>query len=118
MFLLDEKVIFRVRRHWLYLLFPEVCLVVFSLLLKTKNSDFQAFPSRNYMADALGISTKTIDRGIRELKEKVGLRVERKGLRRNNRYYFPDWDGRESPEMSSSDRHMCQLKSRQQCPIP
>jgi len=56
------------------------------------------------MADALGISTKTIDRGIREFKEKVGLRVERKGLRRNNRYYFPDWDGRESPEMSPSDK--------------
>jgi len=65
-----------------------------------KNSDFQAFPSRNYMADALGISTKTIDRGIRELKEKAGLRVERKGLRRNNRYYSPDRDGREPPEMS------------------
>jgi len=34
MLLPDEKVIFRVRRHWLYLLFPEVCLVVFFVLLK------------------------------------------------------------------------------------
>ena len=32
------------------------------------------------MAEALGISMKTVDRGIRELKEKVGLKVERKGL--------------------------------------
>ena len=56
------------------------------------------------MAEALGISTKTVDRGIRELKEKVGLKVERKGLRRNNRYCFPDWDEYESPEMSFSDK--------------
>jgi len=34
MFLPSEKIIFRVHRHWLYLLFPEVCLVVFFVLLK------------------------------------------------------------------------------------
>ena len=34
MFLPNEKVIFRVHRHWLYLLFPLICLIVFSFLLK------------------------------------------------------------------------------------
>jgi hypothetical protein len=71
------------------------------ILWTRKNSDFEAFPSRKYMAEALGISTKTVDRGIKELKEKAGLKVKRKGLRRNNRYFFPDWD---SPELSLSEK--------------
>ncbi|HID71542.1 MAG TPA: helix-turn-helix domain-containing protein [Thermoplasmata archaeon] len=78
--------------------------LVSGILWTRKNSDFQAFPSRNYIAKALGVSTKTVDRGIRELKEKVGLKVERKGFGRNNRYYFPDWDEPEHPEVSLSDK--------------
>jgi len=77
--------------------------IVAGILWTRKNSDFQAFPSRKYMAEALGISTKTVDRGIEELKEKANLRVERKGLRRNNRYFFPEWD---SPEMSFPEKTM------------
>lgn len=67
--------------------------LVAGILWTRRNADFQAFPSRTYMADALGVSTDTIDRGIKELKEKAGLEVKREGLRRNNRYFFPDWDG-------------------------
>lgn len=77
--------------------------LVAGVLWTRKNSNFQAFPSREYMAEVLGISTKTIDRGIKELKEKAGLKVERKGLRRNNRYFFPDWDGHTS-ELSPSKK--------------
>jgi hypothetical protein len=66
--------------------------LVAAILWTGKNSDFEAFPSRRYMAEALGVSTDTIDRGIRELKEKAGLKAVRKGLRKNNCYYFPDWD--------------------------
>jgi hypothetical protein len=75
--------------------------LIAGILWTRKNSDFQAFPSRKYMAGALGISTKTVDRGIKELKEKAGLKVKREGLRRNNRYFFPDWD---SPELSLSEK--------------
>lgn len=78
--------------------------LVAGILWTRKNSDFQAFPSRRYMAEALGISTKTVDRGIKELKERAGLRAERKGLRKNNRYYFPDWD--ESSDVSPSEGTM------------
>ena len=34
MLLPDEKIIFRVRCHWLYLLFPLICLIVLSFLFK------------------------------------------------------------------------------------
>ncbi len=72
------------------------------ILWTRRNSDFKAFPSRNYMAEAVGVSTYTIDRGIRELKERAGLKVKREGLRRNNRYFFPDWDS-ESAELRSPE---------------
>ncbi len=67
--------------------------LVAGILWTRKNSGFEAFPSRRYMAEALGTSVKTVDRAIKELQEKAGLRVERKGLMKNNRYYLPDWDG-------------------------
>jgi len=34
MFLPSETIIFRVRRHWLYLFFPLICLIVLSFLFK------------------------------------------------------------------------------------
>jgi hypothetical protein len=54
------------------------------------------------MAESLGVSTDTIDRGIKELKEKAGLKVQRAGLRKNNRYSFPYWDP-ESAELPNQD---------------
>lgn len=48
--------------------------LVAGILWTRKNSDFEAFPSRRYMAEALGVSTDTIDRAIKELKDKAGLR--------------------------------------------
>ncbi|MFZ6016827.1 MAG: helix-turn-helix domain-containing protein [Nitrospirota bacterium] len=77
--------------------------LIAGVLWTRKNSDFQAFPSRRYMAEALGTSIKTIDRGIKELKEKALLEVKREGLGRNNRYYFPDWDSSDFPGMSSPE---------------
>jgi DNA-binding transcriptional ArsR family regulator len=65
---------------------------VAGILWTRKNADYEAFPSRKYMAEALGLSIPTIDRAIKELKEKASLKVERRGLRRTNRYSFPDWD--------------------------
>jgi len=47
MFLSSEKIIFRVRRHWLYLFFPEICLVVFFVLLKVY---FNVSVSEGYFA--------------------------------------------------------------------
>lgn len=66
--------------------------LITGILWSMKDSEFKSYPSRKYLAKSLGISTKTIDRGIKELKEKAGLKVKREGLRRNNRYHLPDWD--------------------------
>jgi hypothetical protein len=65
---------------------------VAGILWTRKNSDFEAFPSRRYIAQALGTSIRTVGKAIKELKEKAGLKVVRRGLGRNNRYFFPDWD--------------------------
>jgi DNA-binding transcriptional regulator YhcF (GntR family) len=92
--------------------------LVAGILWTRKNSDFQAFPSRNYMAQALGISTKTVDRGIEELKEKANLTVERKGLKRNNRYFLPDWDKDESPELSTSEKTSLSNQELPELPTP
>lgn len=77
--------------------------LVAGILWTRKNPDFKAFPSRKYMAEALGVSVKTVDRAIKELKEKAGLKVKRKGLGRNNRYFLPNWDSRKSLEVRVSD---------------
>jgi len=69
--------------------------LVAGILWTRKNSDFEVFPSRKYMVEVLGVSKDTVDRAIKELKEKAGLKVERKGLRRNNRYCIPDWEAAE-----------------------
>ena len=76
--------------------------MIAGILWTRKNADFQAYPSRKYMAESLGVSTDTIDRGIKELKEKAGLKVQRAGLRRNNRYSFSYWDP-ESAELPNQD---------------
>ena len=88
--------------------------LIAGILWTRKNSDFEAFPSRKYMANALGISVKTVERGLKELKEKAGLKVERKGLGKNNRYFFPDWT-----EVSLSDKTTLSLqeKTTQSTPI-
>jgi len=52
--------------------------LVAGILWTKKNYDFEAFPSREYMTEALRISKDTVDRAIKELKEKAGLKVERK----------------------------------------
>ncbi|MDD2666642.1 MAG: helix-turn-helix domain-containing protein [Methanocellales archaeon] len=90
--------------------------LITGILWTRKNSDFEAFPSRNYMANALGVSTDTIDRGIRELKEKAGLKVKREGLKRNNRYFFPDWD--ESAELPNSDSATLPTQESAALPTP
>lgn len=88
--------------------------LIAGILWTRKNSDFEAFPSRKYMANVLGVSVKTVERGVKELKEKAGLKVERKGLGKNNRYFFPDWT-----ELSLSDKTTLSLqeKTTQSTPI-
>lgn len=65
--------------------------LVASILWTRKNADFISFPSREYIAKSLGISIPSVDRAIKELKEKAGLKIERRGLRKTNVYHFPDW---------------------------
>ena len=89
--------------------------LIAGILWTRKNSDYQAFPSRHYMADALGVSTDTIDRGIKELKEKTGLKVKRLGLKKNNRYFFPEWD---SAEMQKPDSGVLPSQDSASLPTP
>jgi signal transduction protein with GAF and PtsI domain len=61
------------------------------ILWSMKDSNSEAFPSKNYLAEALGTSVKTVDRGIKELVEKVGLNVKRRGFGKSNCYHIPNW---------------------------
>jgi DNA-binding transcriptional regulator YhcF (GntR family) len=75
--------------------------LVAGILWSMRGSDSEVFPSRSYMAKALGSSITTIDRGIRELREKAGLVVKRRGFGKSNRYLIPDW--LESSEVITQD---------------
>jgi DNA-binding transcriptional regulator YhcF (GntR family) len=75
--------------------------LVAGILWSMKDSDSEVFPSRSYMAKVLGSSITTIDRGIRELREKAGLVVKRRGFGKSNRYLIPDW--LESSEVITQD---------------
>ena len=75
--------------------------VIAGILWSLKNSKHISYPSRRFLAESLGVSPKTVDRAIIELKEKSGLIVKRAGLRRNNRYLLPDWNN--SPNLSTPD---------------
>lgn len=90
--------------------------LVAGILWTRKDPDFKAFPSRKYMAEALRVSVKTIDRAIKELKEKAELKVERKGLGRNNRYYLPNWD--KSPEVRISESSTSSTHKSSTSPTP
>lgn len=76
--------------------------LIAGILWSMRASKSGAFPSRNYMAKALGVSTATIDRGLKELKEKARLRVKRRGFGRTNCYHIPDWT--ESSKMNTSEK--------------
>lgn len=89
--------------------------LVASILWTRKNADFIAFPSREYMAKSLGISIPSVDRAIKELKEKAGLKIERRGLRKTNLYHFPDWLSDEI--VSDSSKLITQDSSGMMTPI-
>jgi hypothetical protein len=76
--------------------------LVAGILWSLRGSDSEVFPSRSYMAEALGTSTTTIDRGIRELRKKAGLKVKRRGFGKSNCYLIPDW--LESSEVVTQDK--------------
>lgn len=91
--------------------------LIAGILWTRKNADFMAFPSREYMSKALGISIPSVDRAIKELKEKAGLKIERRGLRKTNLYYFPDWDELSELIVSESSTLMSQESSGLMTPI-
>jgi hypothetical protein len=67
--------------------------LIAGVLWSMRNSVSEAFPSEGYLAEALGTSVKTIKRGIRELMEKAGLKVRRRGYGKSNCYTIPSWQG-------------------------
>ena len=93
-------------------------MLTLSILWIRKNSEFEAFPSREYMAKALGVSTDTINRAIKELKEKAELKVIRKGLGKNNHYRFPDWDSNSDSKKQNQEFSKLQNQKRATLPSP
>jgi len=91
--------------------------LIAGILWTRKNAALQAYPSRKYMAEALGVSTDTIDRGIQELKEKAGLIVKREGLGRNNRYLLNEWT-LESSELPNPDFNILTTENCSNVPTP
>jgi hypothetical protein len=75
--------------------------LVAGVLWSMKNFNSEAFPSRSYLAEALGTSLATIDRAIKELAAKTGLKVKRRGFGKSNCYYIPNWQ--ESSEMITQE---------------
>jgi len=65
--------------------------LVAGVLWSMRNSKSEALPSRSYLAEALGASVTTVDRGIKELVAKAGLKVRRRGFGKSNSYSIPDW---------------------------
>ncbi|MGQ9469957.1 MAG: hypothetical protein ACUVTD_09120 [Nitrososphaerales archaeon] len=51
------------------------------------------------MSEALGTSIIPIDRGIKELLAKTGLKVKRRGFGKSNCYSIPNWQ--DSSKMTS-----------------
>jgi biotin operon repressor len=75
--------------------------LIAGVLWSMRNSNSEAFPSRGYLAEALGTSLTTIDRAVKELVTKTGLKVERRGSGKSNCYHIPNWQ--ESSEMSNQE---------------
>jgi len=65
--------------------------LIAGILWSMKSSNSEVFPSRNYLADTLSVSVETIDRGLKELKEKAGIKAKRRGFGKSNCYLIPDW---------------------------
>jgi len=76
--------------------------LIAGLLWSMRKAKQGVFPSRSYMAEALGVSTATVDRGLKELKEKAGVKIKRRGFGRTNLYLIPEWS--ESSEMPTTER--------------
>jgi hypothetical protein len=61
------------------------------VLWSMKNSNSEAFPSRGYLSEVLGTSLTTVDRAVKELVTKAGLKVKRRGFGKSNCYLIPSW---------------------------
>jgi hypothetical protein len=61
------------------------------VLWSMKNSNLEAFPSRGYLSEVLGTSLTTVDRAVKELVTKAGLKVRRRGFGKSNCYLIPGW---------------------------
>jgi hypothetical protein len=61
------------------------------VLWSMKNSNLEAFPSRGYLSEVLGTSLTTVDRAVKELVTKAGLKVRRRGFGKSNCYLIPSW---------------------------
>jgi hypothetical protein len=71
------------------------------VLWSMKNSNSEAFPSRGYLSEVLGTSLTTVDRAVKELVAKAGLRIKRRGFGKSNCYFIPNW--LESSEMITQE---------------
>jgi hypothetical protein len=76
--------------------------LIAGILWSMRDSKSEAFPSRSYLAGASGASVTAVDRGIKELVAKAGLRVKRRGFGKSNCYSIPNW--LDSSEMTTQEK--------------
>ncbi|OQX56223.1 MAG: hypothetical protein B5M53_02530 [Candidatus Cloacimonas sp. 4484_209] len=91
--------------------------LVAGVLWSMRDSESISYPSRKYIAKVLGISVKTVDRAIKELKEKAGLKIKRSGLGKNNRYLLADWSNFSDLSTSEKTRMTSLNKAKGSDPI-
>lgn len=65
---------------------------VYAELINYAGKKDNAFPKRSTISEACGIHIRRVDKHIKELKDKGLVFVERRGLRRSNKYFFIEQD--------------------------
>lgn len=90
---------------------------IYSDLIKYAGKNDNAFPKRATIAESCGMHIRLVDKHIKELKEKGLIQVERRGLRRSNKYFFieQDWQREANPpppEIQENKEVECTLECR------
>lgn len=96
----------------------------YALLHDHKGNNYHAWPGEETLAEEMGIkSARAVRKYVRELRELGLIVAERKGLRKTNRYSFPDhpWiaerNNRSSSEPAERHNHSSAIRNERSAPI-